>query len=84
MPLPAPVTTPSIASAGGGRAQRTTNGGSLIREARHVDEAAVVELLGRVQFTRPETGAEIAHDMTHGHPLDPFCACGPLGPPSAG
>lgn len=28
---------------------------------------------GSVEFTRPETGAEIAHNMTHGHRLAPLC-----------
>ena len=37
-------------------AGHTANGGLLFREPRPVDEAALVELLGRVEFTRPETG----------------------------
>jgi GNAT superfamily N-acetyltransferase len=32
-----------------------------------------VELLGRVQFTRPETGVEMAHLVAHRHRLDPTC-----------
>ena len=56
-----------------GRAERTANGGLLFREPRPADEAASVELLGRVEFTRPETGAEMAHAVAHRHRLDPSC-----------
>ncbi|MEU8434539.1 GNAT family N-acetyltransferase [Streptomyces sp. NPDC029216] len=45
----------------------------LIREPRPADEAAVVKLLERVEFTRPENGAELAHAAAHGHRLDPSC-----------
>ena len=56
-----------------GRAERTANGGLLFQEPRPADEAASVELLGTVEFTRPKTGVEMAHAVAHRHRLDPSC-----------
>jgi GNAT superfamily N-acetyltransferase len=56
-----------------GRAQRTANGGLLVREPRPADEAALAELLGRVEFTQPGIGAEMAHAVAFRHRLEPAC-----------
>ncbi|MFE5711969.1 GNAT family N-acetyltransferase [Streptomyces sp. NPDC056501] len=56
-----------------GRAERTSNGGLLFREPHPADEAALVELLGRVEFIRPETGVELAHAVAYRRRLDPSC-----------
>ncbi|GAA3760892.1 hypothetical protein GCM10023082_63800 [Streptomyces tremellae] len=56
-----------------GRAQRTANGGLLVREPRPADEAALAELLGRVEFTQPGIGAELAHTIAFRHRLEPAC-----------
>ena len=33
----------------------------------------MVELLSRVEFTRPDNGVEMAHIVAHRHRLDPTC-----------
>lgn len=62
------------------RAQRSTNGGLLIRQPQAADEAAVVELLSRVEFMRRETGPELAHLVADRQGLDPSCAASPRRP----
>lgn len=55
------------------RAQRAANGGLLVREPRPADEAALVELLGGVEFTRAEAGVELARSVAFRHRLEPAC-----------
>lgn len=56
-----------------GRAQRAANGGLLVREPRPADEVALAELLGRVEFTQPGVGMEMAHAVAFRHRLEPAC-----------